>query len=191
MPVVLSKGKGVYLWDVDGKKYFDFLSAYSAVNQGHCHPEILQALEFQSKKLILTSRAFYNDILGTYEKYITELFKYDKVLAMNTGVEGGETAIKLARKWGYLKKRIPENKARIIFASGNFWGRTLAAISSSDDPVSYKDFGPYMPGYDIIPYNDLESLEVKLKNPHTAAFMVEPVQGEAGVIVPDEGYLTV
>ena len=190
LPVVLSKGKGVYLWDVDGKKYFDFLSAYSAVNQGHCHPEILEVLESQSKKLTLTSRAFYNDILGTYAKYITELLKYDKVLAMNTGVEGGETAIKLARKWGYLKKRIPENKARIIFANGNFWGRTLAAISSSDDPASYKDFGPYMPGYDIIPYNDLESLEVKLKNPHTAAFMVEPVQGEAGVIVPDEGYLT-
>ena len=172
------------------EKIFDFLSAYSAVNQGHCHPEILEALESQSKKLTLTSRAFYNDILGTYAKYITELLKYDKVLAMNTGVEGGETAIKLARKWGYLKKRIPENKARIIFANGNFWGRTLAAISSSDDPASYKDFGPYMPGYDIIPYNDLESLEVKLKNPHTAAFMVEPVQGEAGVIVPDEGYLT-
>ena len=190
LPVVLSRGKGVYLWDVDGKKYFDFLSAYSAVNQGHCHPEIIEALDSQSKKLTLTSRAFYNDVLGTYEKYITELFKYDKVLAMNTGVEGGETAIKLARKWGYLKKRIPENKARIIFASGNFWGRTLAAISSSDDPSSYKDFGPYMPGYDIIPYNDLEALEVKLKNPHTAAFMVEPIQGEAGVIIPDEGYLT-
>tara|TARA_B100000963_G_scaffold193921_1_gene168777 strand:+ start:5285 stop:6526 length:1242 start_codon:yes stop_codon:yes gene_type:complete len=190
LPVVLSKGKGVYLWDVDGKKYFDFLSAYSAVNQGHCHPEIIEALESQSKKLTLTSRAFYNDVLGTYEKYITELFKYDKVLAMNTGVEGGETAIKLARKWGYLKKRIPKNKARIIFANGNFWGRTLAAISSSDDPSSYKDFGPYMPGYDIIPYNDLESLEVKLKNPHTAAFMVEPIQGEAGVIIPDQGYLT-
>ena len=190
IPVVLSKGEGVYLWDVDGKKYFDFLSAYSAVNQGHCHPEILKVLNSQANKLTLTSRAFYNDVLGVYEKYITNLFKYDKVLPMNTGVEGGETAIKLARKWGYLKKKIPHNKARIVFANGNFWGRTLAAISSSDDPSSYKDFGPYMPGYDIIPYNDLISLEEKLKNHNTAAFMIEPIQGEAGVIVPDEGYLS-
>ena len=190
IPVVLSKGEGVYLWDVDGKKYFDFLSAYSAVNQGHCHPEILKVLNSQANKLTLTSRAFYNDVLGVYEKYITNLFKYDKVIPMNTGVEGGETAIKLARKWGYLKKKIPHNKARIVFANGNFWGRTLAAISSSDDPSSYKDFGPYMPGYDIIPYNDLISLEEKLKNHNTAAFMIEPIQGEAGVIVPDEGYLS-
>ena len=190
IPVVLSKGEGVYLWDVDGKKYFDFLSAYSAVNQGHCHPEILKVLNSQANKLTLTSRAFYNDVLGVYEKYITNLFKYDKVLPMNTGVEGGETAIKLARKWGYQKKKIPHNKARIVFANGNFWGRTLAAISSSDDPSSYKDFGPYMPGYDIIPYNDLISLEEKLKNRNTAAFMIEPIQGEAGVIVPDEGYLS-
>ena len=190
IPVVLSKGEGVYLWDVDGKKYFDFLSAYSAVNQGHCHPEILKVLNSQANKLTLTSRAFYNDVLGVYEKYITNLFKYDKVLPMNTGVEGGETAIKLARKWGYLKKKIPHNKARIVFANGNFWGRTLAAISSSDDPSSYKDFGPYMPGYVIIPYNDLISLEEKLKNHNTAAFMIEPIQGEAGVIVPDEGYLS-
>ena len=190
IPVVLSKGEGVYLWDVDGKKYFDFLSAYSAVNQGHCHPEILKVLNSQANKLTLTSRAFYNDVLGVYERYITNLFKYDKVLPMNTGVEGGETAIKLARKWGYLKKKIPHNKARIVFANGNFWGRTLAAISSSDDPSSYKDFGPYMPGYDIIPYNDLISLEEKLKNHNTAAFMIEPIQGEAGVIVPDEGYLS-
>jgi ornithine--oxo-acid transaminase len=190
IPVVLSKGEGVYLWDVDGKKYFDFLSAYSAVNQGHCHPEILKVLKSQANKLTLTSRAFYNDVLGVYEKYITDLFKYDKVLAMNTGVEGGETAIKLARKWGYLKKKIPHNEARIVFANGNFWGRTLAAISSSDDPSSYKDFGPYMPGYDIIPYNDLISLEEKLKNHNTAAFMIEPIQGEAGVILPDEGYLS-
>ena len=190
IPVVLSKGEGVYLWDVDGKKYFDFLSAYSAVNQGHCHPEILKVLNSQANKLTLTSRAFYNDVLGVYEKYITNLFKYDKVLPMNTGVEGGETAIKLARKWGYLKKKIPHNKARIVFANGNFWGRTLAAISSSDDPSSYKDFGPYMPGYDIIPYNDLISLEEKLKNHNTAAFMIEPIQGEAGVIVPDDGYLS-
>ena len=189
LPVVLSRGEGIYLWDIHNKKYFDFLSAYSAVNQGHCNPKILEALNIQAKKLSLTSRAFYNDVLGDYEKYITNIFKYDKVLPMNTGVEGGETAIKLARKWGYLIKKIPKNKARVVFATGNFWGRTLAAISSSDDPLSYSDFGPYMPGYDIIPYNDLNSLEEKLKNPETTAFMVEPVQGEAGVIVPDDGYL--
>jgi ornithine--oxo-acid transaminase len=185
----LSRGEGIYLWDIHSKKYFDFLSAYSAVNQGHCNPRILEALNIQAKKLTLTSRAFYNDVLGDYEKYITNIFKYDKVLPMNTGVEGGETAIKLARKWGYLIKKIPKNKARVVFATGNFWGRTLAAISSSDDPLSYSDFGPYMPGYDIIPYNDLNSLEEKLKNPETTAFMVEPIQGEAGVIVPDDGYL--
>jgi ornithine--oxo-acid transaminase len=190
LPVVLSRGEGIYLWDIHSKKYFDFLSAYSAVNQGHCNPKILEALNIQAKKLTLTSRAFYNDVLGDYEKYITNIFKYDKVLPMNTGVEGGETAIKLARKWGYLIKKIPKNKARVVFATGNFWGRTLAAISSSDDPLSYSDFGPYMPGYDIIPYNDLYSLEEKLKNPETTAFMVEPIQGEAGVIVPDDGYLT-
>jgi ornithine--oxo-acid transaminase len=189
LPVVLSKGEGIYLWDIHNKKYFDFLSAYSAVNQGHCNPKIIKALNIQANKLTLTSRAFYNDVLGDYEKYITNIFKYDKVLPMNTGVEGGETAIKLARKWGYLIKKIPENRARVVFATGNFWGRTLAAISSSDDPLSYGDFGPYMPGYDIIPYNDLNSLEVKLKNPETTAFMVEPIQGEAGVIVPDDGYL--
>jgi ornithine--oxo-acid transaminase len=189
LPVVLSKGEGIYLWDIHNKKYFDFLSAYSAVNQGHCNPKIIKALNTQANKLTLTSRAFYNDVLGDYEKYITNIFKYDKVLPMNTGVEGGETAIKLARKWGYLIKKIPENRARVVFATGNFWGRTLAAISSSDDPLSYGDFGPYMPGYDIIPYNDLNSLEVKLKNPETTAFMVEPIQGEAGVIVPDDGYL--
>tara|TARA_B100001063_G_scaffold69777_1_gene63825 strand:+ start:2822 stop:4057 length:1236 start_codon:yes stop_codon:yes gene_type:complete len=189
LPVVLSRGEGIYLWDIHNKKYFDFLSAYSAVNQGHCNPKILEALNIQAKKLTLTSRAFYNDVLGDYEKYITNIFKYDKVLPMNTGVEGGETAIKLARKWGYLIKKIPKNKARVVFATGNFWGRTLAAISSSDDPLSYSDFGPYMPGYDIIPYNDLNSLEEKLKNPETTAFMVEPIQGEAGVIVPDDGYL--
>ena len=189
LPVVLSKGEGIYLWDIHSKKYFDFLSAYSAVNQGHCNPKILEALNIQAKKLSLTSRAFYNDILGEYEKFITNIFKYDKVLPMNTGVEGGETAIKLARKWGYLIKKIPKNKARVVFATGNFWGRTLAAISSSDDPLSYSDFGPYMPGYDIIPYNDLNSLEEKLKNSETTAFMVEPIQGEAGVIVPDDGYL--
>ena len=189
LPVVLSKGKGVYVWDVDGKKYFDFLSAYSAVNQGHCHPKIVRALQEQSETLTLTSRAFHNDVLGQYEKYVTELFGYDKVLPMNTGVEGGETANKLARKWGYQKKGIQENKARIIFAKGNFWGRTLAAISSSDDPISYEGFGPYMPGYDLIPYNNLDALEEELKDSNVCAFMVEPIQGEAGVVVPDEGYL--
>ena len=189
LPVVLSKGEGVYVWDVEGKKYFDFLSAYSAVNQGHCHPKIIRALKDQSETLTLTSRAFHNDILGQYEKYVTELFGYDKVLPMNTGVEGGETANKLARKWGYQKKGIEKNKARIIFANGNFWGRTLAAISSSDDPTSYEGFGPYMPGYDLIPYNNLDALEEELKDPNVCAFMVEPIQGEAGVIVPDEGYL--
>ena len=190
LPVVLEKGSGVFLWAIEGKKYFDFLSAYSAVNQGHCHPKIINALLNQSKSLTLTSRAFYNNILGVYEEYITNLFGYDKVLPMNTGVEGGETAVKLARKWGYLKKGIPENKARVVFAKGNFWGRTLAAISSSDDPISYKDYGPFMPGYDLIDYNDLNQLEDKFKDPNTAAFMVEPIQGEAGVIVPTEGYLS-
>ena len=190
LPVVLSKGKGIYVWDVEGKKYYDFLSAYSAVNQGHCHPKIIKALNDQASKLTLTSRAFHNDILADYEEYITKLFGYDKVLPMNTGVEGGETANKLARKWGYLKKGIEEDKARIIFAKGNFWGRTLAAISSSDDPSSYKGFGPYMPGYSLIPYNDLEALENELKDKNVAAFMVEPIQGEAGVVVPDEGYLS-
>ena len=189
LPVVLSKGEGVHVWDVDGKHYFDFLSAYSAVNQGHCHPKIIKALNDQATKLTLTSRAFHNDILGEYERFITELFGYDKVLPMNTGVEGGETANKLARKWGYMKKGIPENKAKIIFAKGNFWGRTLAAISSSDDPVSFEGFGPYMPGYELINYNDLDALAEALKDPNVAAFMVEPIQGEAGVVVPHEGYL--
>ena len=189
LPVVLDRGEGVYVWDCEGKKYFDFLSAYSAVNQGHCHHKIINALVEQSKKLTLTSRAFYNSKLGEYEKFMCDMFGYDKVLPMNTGVEGGETANKLARKWGYMKKGIEENKARIIFANGNFWGRTLAAISSSDDPVSYKGFGPYMPGYDLIPYNDLNALENELKDPNVAAFMVEPIQGEAGVVVPNDGYL--
>ena len=190
IPVVLSKGNGIYVWDVEGNRYYDFLSAYSAVNQGHCNERILDSLTSQAHKLTLTSRAFHNNILGEYEKYITKLFGYDKVLPMNTGVEGGETANKLARKWGYLKKGIDENKARIIFARGNFWGRTLAAISSSDDPSSYKGFGPYMPGYDLIAYNDLNALENELKDPNVCAFMVEPIQGEAGVIVPDPGYLS-
>ena len=189
LPVVLSKGEGVFVWDVNDKKYYDFLSAYSADNQGHCHPKIIKALNDQANTLTLTSRAFHNNILGSYEQYITNLFGYDKVLPMNTGVEGGETANKLARKWGYLKKGIEEDKARIIFANGNFWGRTLAAISSSDDPSSYKGFGPYMPGYSLIPYNNLDALENELKDKNVAAFMVEPIQGEAGVIVPDDGYL--
>ncbi|MEO1384945.1 MAG: ornithine--oxo-acid transaminase [Bacteroidota bacterium] len=188
--LIRSKGQGVHLWSPEGKQYYDFLSAYSAVNQGHCHPYILQALKDQAEKLTLTSRAFYNDALGPYEKYITELLGYDKVLPMNTGVEGGETAIKLARKWGYEKKGIPENQAKIIFVEGNFWGRTLGAISSSTDPSSFKGFGPYMPGYEIIPYNDLDALEAALEDPNVAGFMVEPIQGEAGVVVPDEGYLS-
>ena len=190
IPVVLSKGNGIYVWDVEGNRYYDFLSAYSAVNQGHCNERILDSLTSQAHKLTLTSRAFHNNILGEYEKYITKLFGYDKVLPMNTGVEGGETANKLARKWGYLKKGIEENKARIIFARGNFWGRTLAAISSSDDPSSYKGFGPYMTGYDLIAYYDLNALENEIKDPNVCAFMVEPIQGEAGVIVPDPGYLS-
>ena len=189
LPVVLKRGEGVFLWDVEGKKYYDFLSAYSAVNQGHCHPKIISALINQSKELTLTSRAFHNNILGEYEKFITNLFGYDKVLPMNTGVEGGETAIKLARKWGYEIKKIPKNNAKIIFVEGNFWGRTLAAISSSTDPSSTNGFGPFMPGYEIIPYNDLKSLENALKDPNVAGFMVEPIQGEAGVVVPDENYL--
>ena len=189
LPVVLEKGEGAYLWDVEGKKYFDFLSAYSAVNQGHCHPKIISALIDQSKKLTLTSRAFHNNVLGQYEKFITDFFGYDKVLPMNTGVEGGETAVKLARKWGYEVKKIPKDSAKIIFVEGNFWGRTLGAISSSTDPSSTNGFGPFMPGYEIIPYNNLDSLREALKDPNVAAFMVEPIQGEAGVVVPDENYL--
>lgn len=189
VPVVIEKGEGVFLYDVDGKRYFDFLSGYSAVNQGHCHPEIIRALTEQAQKLTLTSRAFYNNQLGIYEKYITEYFGYDKVLPMNTGVEGGETAIKLARRWGYNVKGIPENQAKVIFAEGNFWGRTLAAISSSTDPTSFKGFGPFMPGFGLVPYNDLTALEDVLKDPTVAAFMVEPIQGEAGVVIPTDGYL--
>jgi len=189
VPVVLEKGEGVFLYDVDGKRYFDFLSGYSAVNQGHCHPAIIKALTDQAQKLTLTSRAFYNNLLGEYEKYITEYFGYDKVLPMNTGVEGGETAIKLTRRWGYAVKGIPENQAKVIFAQGNFWGRTLAAISSSTDPSSYNGFGPFMPGFGLIPYNDLAALETALQDPNVAAYMVEPIQGEAGVVIPTDGYL--
>lgn len=189
LPVVLEKGEGVFLWDVEGKKYYDFLSAYSAVNQGHCHPKIISALVNQSNKLTLTSRAFHNNILGQYEKFITEFFGYDKVLPMNTGVEGGETAVKLARKWGYEVKKVANDSAKIIFVEGNFWGRTLGAISSSTDPSSTNGFGPFMPGYEIIPYNDIESLKDSLKDQNVVAFMVEPIQGEAGVVVPDDDYL--
>jgi ornithine--oxo-acid transaminase len=190
LPVVLTKGKGVMVWDVEGKEYLDFLSAYSAVNQGHCHPKIVEALIAQVSNITLTSRAFHNDILGGYEKYITGYFGFDKVLPMNTGVEGGETAIKLARRWGYDVKGIEENKAEILFVEGNFWGRTMAAVSSSNDPSSYKGFGPFMPGFTLIPYNNLDALEATFKaNPNIAGFMFEPIQGEAGVVVPDEGYL--
>jgi ornithine--oxo-acid transaminase len=189
IPVVIEKGEGVFLYDVDGKKYYDFLSGYSAVNQGHCHPAIIKTLQEQASKLTLTSRAFHNNLLGEYEKYITSYFGYDKVLPMNTGVEGGETAIKLARRWGYNVKGIPENQAKIVFAEGNFWGRTLAAISSSTDPSSYQGFGPYMPGFGLVPYNDLIALEKAFQDNTVAAFMVEPIQGEAGVVIPSDGYL--
>lgn len=190
IPVVLSKAEGVHVWDVDGKHYFDFLSAYSALNQGHNHPKIVKALVDQVSTLSLTSRAFFNDVLGEYEEYITNLFGYDKVLPMNTGVEGGETAIKLARRWGYDVKGVPRNQAKVLFAENNFWGRTLAAVSSSTDPSSYEGFGPFMPGFETIPYNDLGALEAKLESdPNIVAFMVEPIQGEAGVVVPDHGYL--
>ena len=190
LPVVLNRGEGVFVWDVDGKRYYDFLSGYSAVNQGHCHPRIIETLTEQAQKLTLTSRAFYNSLLGEYERYISSYFRYDKVLPMNTGVEAGETAIKLARRWGYTVKGIEANQAKIIFAAGNFWGRTLAAISSSTDPSCYENFGPYMPGFELIAYNDLGALETALQDKNVAGFMFEPIQGEAGVVVPDEGYLT-
>ncbi|MCU0381534.1 MAG: ornithine--oxo-acid transaminase [Chitinophagaceae bacterium] len=189
LPVVLEKGKGVHVWDVDGKQYFDFLSGYSAVNQGHCHPRIVEAMVSQASKLTLTSRAFHNNHLGEYEQYITSYFGYDKVLPMNTGVEAVETAIKLARRWGYEVKGIPENKARIIVCAKNFHGRTSAVVSFSTDPSSTRHFGPFMPGFDVIDYNNLPALENALKHPHVAGFLVEPIQGEAGVVVPDEGYL--
>ena len=189
IPVVIERGSGVYVWDVEGKRYYDFLSAYSAMNQGHCHPRIVNAMIEQAQKLTLTSRAFYNNMLGVYAEFITQFFGYDRVLPMNTGVEGGETAIKLARKWAYEVKGVPANSAKVIFAKGNFWGRTLAAISSSSDPSSYTNFGPYMPGYELVDYNDLAALEAALQDPNVAAFMVEPIQGEAGVVVPDADYL--
>ncbi len=189
LPVVLKKGEGVFVWDVEGKRYFDFLSAYSAVNQGHCHPEITKVLQEQAAQLTLTSRAFYNDALGPFEAYITELFGYDKVLPMNTGAEAVETAIKLCRRWAYDVKGTQKYKAKIIFAEENFHGRTLAAITASTDPSSFEGFGPFVPGYIKVPYNDLAALEEALQDPDVAGFIVEPIQGEAGVVVPDEGYL--
>lgn len=189
LPVVLNKGEGIYVYDVEGKKYFDFLSGYSAVNQGHCHPRIVEAFVKQASKLTLTSRAFYNDKLGEFEKYITGLFGYDKVLTMNTGVEAVETAIKLCRRWAYDVKGVPADKARIIVCENNFHGRTGAVISFSTDPSSYTGFGPLMPGFEIIPYNDLDALVTALKDKNVAGFLVEPMQGEAGVIAPSEGYL--
>ena len=189
LPVVLAKGQGVFMWDVEGKRYYDFLSAYSAVNQGHCHPKITSALIEQANTLELTSRAFYNNVLGAYEKFVTEFFGYDKVLPMNTGAEGDETALKLTRKWGYKVKGIPENQAKIICCENNFHGRTISVISMSTDPQARKDFGPFTPGFIIIPYNDLKALEKALEDPNVAGFLVEPIQGEAGVFVPDEGYL--
>jgi ornithine--oxo-acid transaminase len=189
LEVVIAKGKGVWVWDVEGKKYLDFLSAYSAVNQGHCHPKIINALTEQAQTLTLTSRAFYNDALGEYEKFVTELFGYDKVLPMNTGVEADETAVKLARKWAYDVKGIKKYEAKIIVANENFHGRTMMAVSASTDPECYDGFGPYVPGFEKIPYNNIPALEKALEDPKVAAFLVEPIQGEAGVFVPDEGYL--
>ncbi len=189
LPVVLERGEGVYVWDVEGKKYFDFLSAYSAVNQGHCHPRIVDAMVDQARRLTLTSRAFYNDSLGVFEKYVTEFFGYDKVLPMNTGAEAVETAIKLTRKWAYMVKGIPHYEAKIIVCEGNFHGRTTTIVSFSDDPSAYTDYGPFTPGFIRIPYNDIPALEEALKDPNVAGFLVEPIQGEAGVYVPAEGYL--
>lgn len=189
LPVVLERGEGPFVWDVEGKRYFDFLSAYSAVNQGHCHPKIVKALTEQAARLTLTSRAFYNSVLGEYEEYVTRYFGYDKVLPMNSGAEGDETALKLCRKWAYKKKGIKEGNAKIIVCEGNFHGRTITIISMSTDPDARNHYGPFTPGFIIIPYNDLKSLEVALQDPEVAGFLVEPIQGEAGVYVPDEGYI--
>jgi len=189
LPVVLDRGEGPFVWDVEGKRYFDFLSAYSAVNQGHCHPRIIDALNEQSKRLTLTSRAFYNSVLGEYEEYVTKYFGYDKVLPMNSGAEADETALKLCRKWAYKKKGIRQNNAKIIACAGNFHGRTITIISMSTDPDATNDYGPFTPGFIIIPYNDIPALENALKDPDVAGFLVEPIQGEAGVFVPDEGYI--
>ncbi|MCO5240664.1 MAG: ornithine--oxo-acid transaminase [Chitinophagaceae bacterium] len=190
VPVVLNRGKGVFVWDVDNKRYYDFLSGYSAVNQGHCHPRIINALLTQAQQLTLTSRAFHNNKLGEYEQYITAYFGYDKVLPMNTGAEAVETALKLCRRWGYKVKGIPDNKAKIIVCAHNFHGRTLSVISFSTDPSSIKQFGPFTPGFEIIPYNNIEALSVALEDKHVTGFLVEPIQGEAGVVIPDEGYLS-
>lgn len=189
LPVVLEKGRGIFVWDTDGARYFDFLSAYSAVNQGHCHPAIIGALKAQADKLTLTSRAFHNNMLGEYEKYLSDIFGYDKSLPVNTGVEAVETALKLCRKWGYMKKHIPDNEARIVVVENNFHGRTLGAVSLSSDPQSYSGFGPLLPGIVRIPYNNVEAVREALSHPHVAGFLMEPVQGEAGVLMPDEGYL--
>jgi len=189
LPVVLERGDGAFLYDVDGKRYYDFLAAYSAVNQGHCHPRIVGALEEQARKLTLTSRAFYNNVLGEFEHKVTKLFGYDKVLAMNSGVEAGDTAIKLARRWAYDCKGVARNRAKVVFAANNFWGRSIAAVSSSTDPESFGGYGPFVPGFECIPYDDLGALERAIRDPDTAAFMVEPIQGEAGVVVPSKGYL--
>ena len=189
LPVVLERGEGIYVWDTDGKKYFDFLSAYSAVNQGHCHPKIVKAMTDQAQKLALTSRAFYNDVLGEWEEFVTRFFGYDKVLPMNTGAEADETALKLCRKWAYMKKGVPDGKAKIIVCDGNFLGRTITIVSLSNDPESYAGYGPFTPGFIKIPYNDIPALEKALQDPDVAGFLLEPIQGEAGVFVPDEGYL--
>ena len=189
LPVVLERGEGICVWDTDGKKYFDFLSAYSAVNQGHCHPKIVKAMTDQAQKLALTSRAFYNDVLGEWEEFVTRFFGYDKVLPMNTGAEADETALKLCRKWAYMKKGVPDGKAKIIVCDGNFHGRTITIVSLSNDPESYAGYGPFTPGFIKIPYNDIPALEKALQDPDVAGFLLEPIQGEAGVFVPDEGYL--
>ncbi len=189
LPVVLEKGEGVFVWDVEGKRYFDFLAAYSAVNQGHCHPRIVKALTEQAKTLALTSRAFYNNVLGEWEEYMSKLFGYDKMLAMNSGAEADETALKLVRKWAYKVKGIPKNQAKIVVCDGNFHGRTITIVSMSSDPDSYNHYGPFTPGFINIPYNDLKRLEQELQNPNVAGFLVEPIQAEAGVYVPEDGYL--
>lgn len=189
LPVVLEKAKGALMWDCEGKQYYDFLSAYSAVNQGHCHPRIINALTEQAQKLTLTSRAFHSNVLGEYVKFMTEYFGFERILPMNSGVEACESAVKLARRWAYDVKGVAENNAKIIFVEGNFWGRSIAAISASTDPSSFKGFGPYVPGFEIIPYNDIPALEKALQDPNVAAFMCEPIQGEAGVVVPEHGYL--
>ncbi len=189
LPVVLTKGEGIFVWDIEGKKYFDFLAAYSAVNQGHCHPKITKALTDQANILALTSRAFYNNVLGEWEEYMTKLFGYDKMLPMNSGAEADETALKLIRKWAYKVKGVPAEKAKIVVCDGNFHGRTITIISMSSDPDAYNDYGPYTPGFVNIPYNNLERLEKELKDPNVAGFLVEPIQAEAGVYIPEDGYL--